>query len=140
MVVDGQRGALRMYKIFNAETIQRLEDSVYIPRDDANADYQAFLVWERSGGKILPADPDPVYVPQEVSAAQAYAALIAANLYDDAEAWAANPNTSMLDRLAFQKATTFRRDSPALKAGAAALGWSEATLDQLFLSAHAFKL
>lgn len=129
-----------MYKTINGEIIYRIEDGAYIPRDMGNADYQAFLEWERAGGVIEPADPEPVYVPQEVSAAQAYAALIAANLLDQVEAWAADLATDPLHRLAFEKGTTFRRDSPALAAGAAALQWGDAMLDQLFIAADAYRL
>lgn len=129
-----------MYKIINDSIIQRLADGAYIPRDEANTEYQEFMEWERTGGVIEPADPEPVYVPQEVSAAQAYAALMAAGLFDQVEAWAEDPATDPLHRLAFQKGATFRWDSPALAAGAAALGWDDAMLKQLFISAGAFRL
>lgn len=129
-----------MYKIVTEETILRMEDGAYIPRDPENVDYLAFLEWEDQGGKILPPDPPPVYIPQEVSAGQAYAALMAAGLYDEVEAWAAHPDTNVLHRLAFQKGTTFRRDSPALNAGAASLGWSDQMLDQLFIAADKIQL
>ncbi|MCG7328070.1 hypothetical protein [Achromobacter sp. ACRQX] len=129
-----------MYKIVNEETIHRLEDGVYIPRDLGNADFQKFLEWEEEGNEVLPPDPTPVHVPQEVSAGQAYAALMAAGLYDEVEAWAASSDTDPLHRLAFQKGTTFRRDSLALAAGAAALGWNSQILDELFISADAIRL
>lgn len=129
-----------MYKAINDVTIQRLEDGVYIPRDESNLDYQAFLAWEEAGGELGEPDPAPVYVPQEVSAAQAYGALMAAGLYDSVEAWATHPDTPILHRLAFQKGTTFRRDSQALNAGAAALGWDESLLDQLFIAADKIQL
>jgi hypothetical protein len=129
-----------MYKSINKETIQRLADGVYIPCDEANADFQCFLEWEKCGGELLEADPAPVYVPQEVSAAQAYVALMAAGLYEEVEAWANDPNTSYLHRIAFQKGATFRRDSPAVLAGAAVLRWEGALLDQLFIAADAIKL
>lgn len=129
-----------MYKIINDNLIQRLGDGAVIPRDEANKDYQEFLEWERAGGAIEPADPKPVYVPQEVSASQAYAALMGAGLFEQVEAWAADPATNPLHRLAFQKGTTFRRDSPALLAGAVALQWSDAMLDQLFVAADAIRM
>lgn len=129
-----------MYKVVNESIIERLDDGAYIPRAEDNPDYLAFLNWERAGGVIEPADPKPVYVPQEVSAAQAYAALLAAGLLEKVQAWAADPATDPLHRLAFQKGTTFRRDSPALAAGAAALQWEDAMLDQLFIAAGAIRL
>lgn len=129
-----------MYKIINEETIQRLSDGLYIPRDEENTDYQDFLAWGAEGGEIRPEDPPALYVPQEVSAGQAYAALMAAGLYEAVEKWAEDPSTDTLHRLAFQKSTTFRRDSPGLNAGAVALGWNEQMLDQLFIAADAIKL
>ena len=36
--------------------IVRLEDGVFIPLDEGNRDYQAYLVWVAEGNKPLPAD------------------------------------------------------------------------------------
>jgi hypothetical protein len=128
-----------MYKSITDEIIQRA-DGAFIPVDMLNADYQAFLAWQAEGGVLEPRDPPLSDVPQEVSAGQAYATLMAAGLYDDVQAWAEDPDTNVLHRLAFQKGTTFRRDSPALAAGSAALGWDDAMLDQLFIAADKIQL
>ena len=45
-----------MYKLlFNPmgepNTVQRLEDGAYIPMDEANTDYQAFLLWKSEGNE-----------------------------------------------------------------------------------------
>ena len=51
-----------MYKliknIFTNEikTVQRLTDGAFIPFDEANTDYQAYLKWVSEGGVPLPAD------------------------------------------------------------------------------------
>lgn len=129
-----------MYKILDAMRVLRLADKAEIPIHEGNMDYQAYLQWVAEGGSAEPADPPPLYVPQEVSAGQAYAALMAAGLYDEVEAWASDPKTDVLHRLAFQKGTTFRRESPALAAGSAALGWDDAMLDRLFIAADAIQL
>lgn len=129
-----------MYKIIDDAHITRLADEATIPVCEDNMDYKAYLEWVSEGGIAEPADPPAVFVPQEVTAGQAYAALMACGLYDQVEAWAADPKTDVLHRLAFQKGATFRRDSPALVAGCAALGWDENTLDQLFIEAAKIQL
>ena len=36
--------------------IQRLSDFAFIPMDESNKDYQAFLLWKSEGNEPLPAD------------------------------------------------------------------------------------
>lgn len=49
-----------MYKIINLpldkQCIQRLSDGAFIPMDEANTDYQAYLKWVEEGNTPLPAD------------------------------------------------------------------------------------
>ena len=51
-----------MYKIINnlitgeASIIQRLSDNAFIPMDEQNSDYQAYLKWLENGGIPLPAE------------------------------------------------------------------------------------
>ncbi|AZW22916.1 hypothetical protein [Bordetella bronchiseptica] len=78
------------------------------------------------------ADYVPAVAPVSVSRFQALAALLQANLLDAVTAWANDPGTDPLHKLAFETATEFSRTSPTLAAGAAALGWSEQQLDALF--------
>ena len=36
--------------------VKRIADNAFIPFDDANIDYQAYLVWVAAGNEPLPAD------------------------------------------------------------------------------------
>jgi hypothetical protein len=51
-----------MYKLFKThfnELIIRTSDNAFIPMDNDNTDYQAFLKYQAEGGVVLPADPLP---------------------------------------------------------------------------------
>jgi hypothetical protein len=43
-------------------TVIRLQDNAFIPFDEANRDYQAFLKYKEEGGKVYDADEE---VPSE---------------------------------------------------------------------------
>ena len=51
-----------MYKLTKSEyglpskVVIRLSDNAFIPFDEANTDYQAFLLWKSEGNEPLPAD------------------------------------------------------------------------------------
>jgi hypothetical protein len=42
--------------VIDAQTIQRLADNAFIPMDEANTDYQAYLAWVAEGNQPEPAD------------------------------------------------------------------------------------
>lgn len=71
-----------------------------------------------------------------VSRFQARAALHLAGLLEAVEAAMAHPAMDPIIRLAWTDAREFRRSSPSIAAMAAQFGWSEAQLDQLFLTAR----
>ena len=40
----------------NIISVKRISDNAFIPLDDANTDYQAYLKWLAEGNEPLPAD------------------------------------------------------------------------------------
>lgn len=100
------------------------------------ADAGGGIGWRLIGADLVPPESE-IVVPERraVSRFQALAALMLAGLLDDVMMWANDPATDPLHKLAFDTATEFSRSSPALTAGAAALGWSEEQLDGLFAAA-----
>ena len=49
-----------MYKLFttvtNKQLIHRIADNAFIPMDEANTDYQAYLAWLEDGNVPTPAE------------------------------------------------------------------------------------
>lgn len=74
-------------------------------------------------------------VPARVTAFQAKAALHEAGLLESVEAMMANSATPKLVKLAWAEALHFERYSPTVLALGAALGLSQAQIDDLFQSA-----
>jgi hypothetical protein len=72
-------------------------------------------------------------VPLEVSVMGAKVALSRAGLLPAVQAWVSTQSAER--QLIWNTATTFRRDSALIAAGAAALGLTSAQLDQLFITA-----
>jgi hypothetical protein len=78
-------------------------------------------------------NPNTPAVPQVIGAMNAKVALSRAGLLASVQTWV---NTQSAERqLIWNTATDFRRDSPLIAAGAAALGLTSAQLDQLFITA-----
>lgn len=120
------------------------EDVVVI----SDADHEQFMQGVDSGKVVKPgsdgrpslhdAPSTPDAVPDVVSAYQARAALIMAGLDDEVQAAIdaiGDPVGRKLTQNAWDKAATVRRDSPFTQTLAAALGLSDAQLDNLFIVA-----
>ncbi|HSH98885.1 MAG: hypothetical protein ACAH07_06050 [Methylophilaceae bacterium] len=82
-------------------------------------------------------DPDAslVTVPQSVSRLQALVALDLAGHLDAIESYMAEPTTPRLQKLAWENAQDFTRESPTVAALALMLGLSASDVDQLFINA-----
>lgn len=76
-------------------------------------------------------------VPQAVTRLQGRAALLQAGLLDTVETIMSNPDVPALQRLAWQDALTFERNSLTMKAMASMLSLTDEQLDQLFITASA---
>lgn len=70
-----------------------------------------------------------------VSPFQAKAALQLAGLLEAVESYMADPTADPIVRLAWQHASHYQRQSPTVLAMAAAFGWTDEQLDQLFVTA-----
>lgn len=77
-------------------------------------------------------------VPQVVSMYQARAALIGAGLYDQVNAIVSASDDDLV-KVAWEYATTVRRDSAFIAAMAAVLSLDDAAVDQLFIAAAAIQ-
>lgn len=96
---------------------------------------------ELPGKTVEPDDGTPIYaapapVPAMVTNFQARAALIAAGLFDQADA-AVKASTNPLALPAWEYSSTISRSSPLLDALASGLGLTDAQIDDLFRQAAA---
>ena len=54
-----------MYQLTHVSTqVKRLADNAFIPFDEGNTDYQAYLAWLAEGNEPLPADGTQVQSPE----------------------------------------------------------------------------
>lgn len=122
-----------MYQLTTTASVRRLADGAFVPADEGNRDYREYLDWLAEGNTPEPAPVPPVTVPASISRFQAFAAMETEGLLAPARALIAAPETPVLAKLAWESAQEFRRDSPLVATLGAALGLTEADLDDLFI-------
>ena len=118
-----------MYKL-NQNSIIRLADNAYIPNDERNTDYQAYLAWVSEGNAPLPADVTTSVIPSIVSMRQARLALLQAGLLSTVNAAIAAGGDA--DKIEWEYAADVDRNSPLVQNMKAGLNLSDADLDNLF--------
>jgi hypothetical protein len=95
--------------------------------------------WAYAGGAFsAPAAPVASAVPSSISPAQARIALHNAGLLDRVEA--AVSAADIVTQIAWAQATSIERDSPTVAALSAALGLTDAQIDDLFTAAAAIRV
>lgn len=123
-----------MYQLLPTGVL-RTADGAVIPSDVSNKDYAAYLDWKGKGNTPLPLPVLPPAIPYAVSPFQAQAALDEIGKLAQVEALMTDPATPKKTKMAWNKATEFRRTSPTVLAMAQAIGLTSAQLDDLFIRA-----
>ena len=127
-----------MYKqIKNSTSILRIADGAYIPSDNGNIDWKAYLAWKNAGNSPEPAPVEPAQVPASVTMRQARLALLAAGKLDDVEA-AINalpepPKTPAL--IEWNYSNEVLRHNGFVSQIAPMIGMTPADLDAIFIDA-----
>lgn len=81
----------------------------------------------------------PVVIPMEITAFQAKAILIEDGYYDAVEAYMSSGNATAMQKLAWNSAAVFERQSPTVRDIAMVLGLDDAALDDMFIRAKEIK-
>ncbi|OGS90870.1 MAG: hypothetical protein A2Z95_06285 [Gallionellales bacterium GWA2_60_18] len=126
-----------MYKITRTTSIIRLSDGAIIPAAEGNRDYAEYQLWVRSGNTPEPADPVIPVPPSTVTMRQARLAVLQSGLLATVNAAVANMPGAEGEaaRIEWEFSATVERDRPLVQSLTAALGLTDAQLDDLFMLA-----
>jgi hypothetical protein len=91
------------------------------------------------GWSVIETPPEPVVIPQRVSAFQGLAQLEVEGVLEAVEAYFEAESTPRLEKLAWMKVSYFERQSPLVQSMAEMLQWDDAKLDQVFTDADKIK-
>ena len=119
-----------MWKLTSRNTVIRQEDSAEFMLTEGNAGYAQYLAWRAEGNTPEPADPLPNPAILSVSPRQIRMALSRAGLRTQVESAVAAGDQDLKDWYEFS--TEFERVNPQVLLMSAALGVSEAQLDDLW--------
>lgn len=137
---------------YSASTRGFYDDSIHmvsqIPEDavEISQEYHAKLLDEQSKGKVIEPDhtgfpkavvppPPPVKVPESISAANGMIYLHRQGLLDEVEAFVKDPATDLEFKIAYERQTIWRRDSPLVDAVRKQMRWTNAQVDEMFIEA-----
>lgn len=94
-----------------------------------------FSLFKLGQGNLIISNEPPTFVPNAISRFQALTALHQASFLDDIQTYMAAPTTDWFEKLAWDEAQEFQRNSPMTVSLGSLFGLTEAQIDNLFIFA-----
>jgi hypothetical protein len=129
-----------MYKLNPVNGDIQLEDGDVLSPPYEDPRYQDYAAWIQAGNtpeEFIP--PEVIVVPNKVTRFQARAALHLAGLLPMIEGYMQLETTSVMERLAWNDALEFERNSPLINALCGGFGLTAEQVDNLFIQASQIK-